>query len=185
MIPLRGCYHAALVIGLLCSGRALLGQEKQHNIVFRNIPEFLQLDWELVLGPGEKSEVVSTPGAVITGNGSIMITTKENAKVVADFAELEVDSVIQYNVPSYQSKAGYDTFFCLHSANGDAILYPGADFWTISFRFARTGPYTSYIAILPGRAKALRDESLYSGYLERERRFLSRQYQSLAKGLDP
>ena len=157
---------------------------QQRNIVFTNVPDFLRLSWEIVLGPDHSGEIVRTPGSVVTGNAIIMLSTKPNPKVVGDYTEMEIDTVIQYNLPSPAAATGYRTLFQLKAKTGDSIIRPGQDFWTISIRHGGSGPYTSYVAILTGHEQPLREADRFDRELESQRKLLKELYPSLAKGID-
>jgi hypothetical protein len=157
---------------------------QQRNIVFTNVPDFLRLVWEIVLGPDRNGEIVRTPGSVLAGNAIIMLSTKPNPKVVGDYTEMEVDAVVQYNLPSPAEATGYRTFFQFKAKTGDAIIRPKHHFWTISIRHGSSGPSTSYVAILTGHERPLREAGLFDRELESQRKVLKELYPSLAKGID-
>lgn len=157
---------------------------QQSNITFTNIPDFLRLKWEIVLGADQKGEIVNTRGSMLTGNAIMMLSNKPDPKVVGDYTAMEVDTVTQYNSRSAAASAGYRTLFQLMAKTGDAILYPGSHFWTLSVRYGRSGPYTSYVAILTGHEEQLRDAGLWEQELESQRKILKANYSSLAKGID-
>jgi hypothetical protein len=157
---------------------------QQRNIVFTNVPDFLRLSWEIVLGPDNGGEIVRMPGSVLTGNAIMMLSTKPDPKVVSDYTEMEVETVVQYNLPRPKAATGCITLFQLKAKTGDAIIRPGHNFWTISIRLGGSGPYTSYVAILTGHEKPLREAGLFDRELESQAKLLKELYPSLAKGID-
>ncbi len=158
--------------------------EEQKNIVFKNIPEFIRAEWKLVLGPSSKGGIEATKGSVFLGNGIVMFSQKENAKVISDYSSLEINSVVQYNLVSNDSDTGYYTFFHLISKKGDVIVYPHVDFWYVCIRFGKAGPYAVYSAIQANRIESLKRSGFYDKYLESERSLLQKSYSNLSRGLE-
>jgi hypothetical protein len=183
--PLSGAVALAMA---LCVAGSASAQRAQKNVVFDNIPGFLRLEWDVVLQPTDAGKIVDAAGTAMTGNADFLFTTKPNAKVLSDFREIDsVLSVVQYNLPADESDTGFITIFQLRSPQGDVLLYPGPDgeFWTVSIRFSDSISYISYVAILPDKARSLRELGNYRSRLETERRLLAKHYRSLAEGLDP
>lgn len=182
-VTFQWIYRALAVAATAVAFSAAEGQ--QRNIVFTGVPDFLKHQWELVAGPDSTGAIVRLNGHVITGNQIIMLSTKNDPKVAADYLELDVDTVVQYNLASRSSETGYNTIFDLKARRGEALIYPGVDFWVISIRFAGSIRYASYVGLLIGHRKDLEQIVDLNAQIEVHRKLLSAQYASLAKGLNP
>jgi hypothetical protein len=158
---------------------------QQQNIVFKNVPDFLRLKWEIVLGADAKGEIVRMPGFVIAGNQCVLISTKSVDQTAGDFRTLDgMTRVVQYNIERSAASSGYITLFHLRGEDSEVILRPGQWFWTISVRNGHSGPYASYVGLLAGHEKELRDAGMFDRELEGQRKVLKELYLDYTKGLD-
>ena len=174
----------ALVATCLILAAPSSARGQQNNIVFTNIPDFLRLDWDIVLSRGERGDIVNAPGAVLAGNGLIMLSTKRSPRLLSEYLEIEIERVVQYNLPRPAGSLGYTTLFHLEGKTSDVIIRPGVRFWTFSVRHNRYGPYVSYVAILSGHEQTLRGAGTFEREIESQRKILRDLYASYAKGLE-
>ena len=158
---------------------------QQKNVAFTNVPDFLRLSWNIMLGADSRGDIVSRKGHIVTGNAIFMFSTNPTPKVAGDYSEmLDVDAVVQYNLPSETASSGYLTLFHLRAKSADVIIRPGHSWWTISVRHGTSGPYVSYVVLLAGHEAGLREAGTFDRELETQRRILRDNYASYSRGLD-